>query len=76
MEMEFLHEILFLKAYYWAMLGKYAFTVQDRIDWTDQARRIFDHLCIPQDIYCNPDPSAQLPTERPVTGSDVSTAIA
>lgn len=53
MEMEFLQEIRFLKAYYWATLGKYAFTEQDRVEWTTQARRLFDEMCIPQDIYCN-----------------------
>ncbi|KAI9271789.1 hypothetical protein BDA99DRAFT_500982 [Phascolomyces articulosus] len=56
-EMHFIQEIRFLKAYYWANLGKYAFTPSDRIEWTDRARTDLDQLNIPAHIYCNPDPA-------------------
>ncbi|KAI8148161.1 hypothetical protein BJV82DRAFT_594826 [Fennellomyces sp. T-0311] len=56
-EMHFIQEIRFLKAYYWANLGKYAFTPSDRIEWTDRARADLDSLEIPAHIYCNPDPA-------------------
>lgn len=54
--MHFIQEITFLKAYYWANLGKYAFTPADRIAWTERARTDFDQLEIPSHTYCNPDP--------------------
>ncbi|KAI9311398.1 hypothetical protein BX666DRAFT_2032142 [Dichotomocladium elegans] len=56
-EMHFIQEITFLKAYYWANLGKYAFTPADRIEWTERARIDLDRLEIPSHVYCNPDPS-------------------
>ncbi|KAI8049370.1 hypothetical protein BDF21DRAFT_404688 [Thamnidium elegans] len=55
-EMRFIQEIRFLKAYYWANLGKFAFTPEDRIEWTERAIKDFDILGIPADTYCNPDP--------------------
>ncbi|KAL9542771.1 hypothetical protein PS6_009636 [Mucor atramentarius] len=55
-EMHFIQEIRFLKAYYWANLGKFAFTPEDRIEWTQRAKKDFDLLGIPSDTYCNPDP--------------------
>lgn len=55
-EMHFIHEIKFLKAYYWANLGKFAFTPEDRINWTERATKDLDLLGIPADTYCNPDP--------------------
>jgi hypothetical protein len=54
--MHFIQEIRFLKAYYWANLGKFAFTPEDRIEWTDRAKKDFDVLGISSDTYCNPDP--------------------
>ncbi|GAN05696.1 hypothetical protein MAM1_0099c05170 [Mucor ambiguus] len=57
LEMRFIQEIRFLKAYYWAMLGKYAFTPADRIEWTHRARADFVDLKIPYHVYCNPDPA-------------------
>ncbi|KAG0191251.1 hypothetical protein DFQ28_000646 [Apophysomyces sp. BC1034] len=56
-EMHFIQEIRFLKAYYWAMLGKYAFTPADRIDWTERAKADLENLQIPSHMYCNPDPA-------------------
>lgn len=55
--MRFIQEIRFLKAYYWAKLGKFAFTPEDRIEWTERAVKDFDLLGIPADTYCNPDPA-------------------
>ncbi|KAI9268753.1 hypothetical protein BY458DRAFT_436773 [Sporodiniella umbellata] len=55
-EMHFIHEIKFLKAFYWANLGKFAFTAEDRINWTKRASADLDLLGIPADTYCNPDP--------------------
>ncbi|KAI9469638.1 MAG: hypothetical protein EXX96DRAFT_586924 [Benjaminiella poitrasii] len=55
-EMHFIQEIRFLKAYYWANLGKFAFTPEDRVEWTERAKRDFEWLGIPADTYCNPDP--------------------
>lgn len=54
--MQFIQEIRFLKAYYWANLGKFAFTPEDRIEWTKRAIKDFEILGIPADTYCNPDP--------------------
>jgi hypothetical protein len=54
--MHFIQEIRFLKAYYWAHLGKFAFTPEDRIEWTKRAKTDFDILGIPSDTYCNQDP--------------------
>lgn len=54
--MHFIHEIKFLKAFYWANLGKFAFTPEDRISWTERAANDFDLLGIPADTYCNPEP--------------------
>lgn len=56
-EMHFIHEIRFLKAYYWANLGKFAFTPEDRLEWTGRAIKDFNMLGVPVDIYCNPDPA-------------------
>ncbi|KAI9269939.1 hypothetical protein BY458DRAFT_510336 [Sporodiniella umbellata] len=56
MEMQFIQEIRFLKAFYWANLGKYAFTPQDRSEWTERARKDLAVLKIAPHIYCNPDP--------------------
>ncbi|KAI8375100.1 hypothetical protein EDC96DRAFT_497898 [Choanephora cucurbitarum] len=55
-EMHFIQEIKFLKAYYWANLGKFAFTPEDRVEWTERAKRDFESLGIPVDTYCNPNP--------------------
>jgi hypothetical protein len=55
--MHFIQEIRFLKAYYWANLGKFAFTPEDRIEWTERAKKDFEALGIPADTYCNPDPA-------------------
>ncbi|CAO3591042.1 unnamed protein product [Absidia cylindrospora] len=55
-EMHFIQEIRFLKAYYWACMGKYAFTPRDRIDWTERAKTDLDALDIPSAAYINPDP--------------------
>jgi hypothetical protein len=55
--MHFIQEIRFLKAYYWANLGKFAFTPEDRIEWTERAKKDFELLGIPADTYCNPDPA-------------------
>ncbi|KAI8639281.1 hypothetical protein BD408DRAFT_350303 [Parasitella parasitica] len=57
LEMRFIQEIRFLKAYYWAMLGKYAFTPTDRVEWTQRAKSDFNDLKIPAHVYCNPDPA-------------------
>ncbi|KAI8067021.1 uncharacterized protein B0P05DRAFT_621206 [Gilbertella persicaria] len=57
LEMRFIQEIRFLKAFYWANLGKYAFTPADRIEWTHRARVDFEDLKIPSHVYCNPDPA-------------------
>ena len=51
-----MHEIKFLKAFYCAVLGKYAFTEEERIDWTNKAKDELDRLGIPSKEYCNPDP--------------------
>ncbi|ORX45471.1 hypothetical protein DM01DRAFT_1311751 [Hesseltinella vesiculosa] len=56
-EMHFIQEIRFLKAYYWACMGKYAFTPKDRIDWTVRAKNDLDILNIPTTRYLNPDPT-------------------
>jgi hypothetical protein len=70
MEMRFIQEIRFLKAYYWANLGKYAFTPADRIEWTNNAKADFDELQIPAHVYCNPVPevsySRDIPTDNNV----------
>ncbi|KAI8083598.1 hypothetical protein BDF21DRAFT_337121 [Thamnidium elegans] len=57
LEMRFIQEIRFLKSFYWANLGKYAFTPADRIEWTQRAKADFDDLKIPSHVYCNPDPA-------------------
>lgn len=54
--MHFIQEIKFLKAYYWAQLGKFAFTPEDRIAWTNRAAKDLNLLGIPSDTYCNQDP--------------------
>lgn len=56
-EMNFIQEIKFLKAYYWANLGKFAFTPEDRIEWTQRAQKDLELLGISVDTYCNPDPA-------------------
>lgn len=56
--MHFIQEIRFLKAYYWAHLGKFAFTPEDRIEWTKRAAADFEVLGISSDIYCNQDPGS------------------
>ncbi|KAI9311724.1 hypothetical protein BX666DRAFT_1994979 [Dichotomocladium elegans] len=61
-EMHNIKEITFLKGYYMANLGKFAFTPDERKKWTESARAEFDLLDIPTHIYCNPDPAAPLPT--------------
>ncbi|KAI8073297.1 hypothetical protein BC940DRAFT_343964 [Gongronella butleri] len=55
-EMKFIHEIRFLKAYYCSILGKYAFSPIDRVEWTDIARKELEMININADVYCNPDP--------------------
>ncbi|KAI9496217.1 hypothetical protein BDB00DRAFT_953131 [Zychaea mexicana] len=73
-EMHFMHEIRFLKAFYCSVLGKYAFTAEERTDWTNQAKEAFVQLGIPHAEYCNPDPSLpartammrSLPSTQPV----------
>ncbi|KAI9309138.1 hypothetical protein BJ944DRAFT_194658 [Cunninghamella echinulata] len=64
-EMHFIHEIRFLKAYYWACMGKYAFTPKDRIDWTRRAEQDLEDLNIPPKIYINPDPANSYTHEKP-----------
>jgi hypothetical protein len=59
--MHFIQEIRFLKAYYWACMGKYAFTPRDRIDWTERAKADLDALSIPSTPYINPDPAKFYP---------------
>lgn len=65
--MHFIQEIRFLKAYYWSNLGRYAFSIEDRIEWTERAKRDFDILHIPSEVYCVTDPecstSRSLPPE-------------
>lgn len=53
--MHYMQEIKFLKAYYWASLGRYAFTVEDRTAWTLEANQYFRELEIPAEEYCNPN---------------------
>ncbi|KAI8376559.1 uncharacterized protein BYT42DRAFT_575048 [Radiomyces spectabilis] len=55
-EMHFIQEIRFLRAYYWAILGKYAFMPSERIEWTNRAKADLEALEIPSHVYCNPDP--------------------
>ncbi|ORX50236.1 hypothetical protein DM01DRAFT_1409225 [Hesseltinella vesiculosa] len=55
-EMKFIHEIRFLKAYYCSILGKYAFSPKDRIEWTEIAKTEFERINIASAVYCNPDP--------------------
>lgn len=55
-EMHFIQEIRFLKAFYWANLGKFAFTPEDRNEWTERAKKDFEVLGIAPYTYCNPDP--------------------
>ena len=52
-----MNESKFLKAFYCAVLGKYAFTEEERVDWTNQSKDELDRLGIPSTEYCNPDPS-------------------
>ena len=54
--MSFIQEIRFLKAYYWANLGKFAFTPEDRVEWTDRSKKDLEILGISADTYCNPSP--------------------
>ncbi|KAI9478765.1 MAG: hypothetical protein EXX96DRAFT_572195 [Benjaminiella poitrasii] len=65
LEMRFIQEIRFLKAYYWANLGKYAFTPANRIEWTQRAKADLEDLKIPSDIYCNPDPANSYSRDTP-----------
>ncbi|KAG1463152.1 hypothetical protein G6F56_005350 [Rhizopus delemar] len=65
MEMQFIQEIRFLKAFYWANLGKYAFTPDDRFEWTFRAKKDFETLKITPHIYCNPDPKNLYSRGRP-----------
>ncbi|KAI8331150.1 hypothetical protein BC941DRAFT_439130 [Chlamydoabsidia padenii] len=55
-EMKYVNEIKFLKAYYCSILGKYAFTPADRIEWTEKATLDLDSLGIPAQVYSNSDP--------------------
>lgn len=85
--MHFIQEIRFLKAYYWANLGKFAFTPEDRVEWTERAKKDFETLGIPADTYCNPDPgniyyrgyqadlgTSQIKTDR--TDTNISVTLA
>ncbi|KAI8994507.1 hypothetical protein BDB01DRAFT_840989 [Pilobolus umbonatus] len=63
--MHLTQEIKFLKAFYWANLGKYAFTPSDRIAWTENARKDLDDLNIPAHVYCNPDPVTMYSRDTP-----------
>ncbi|KAI9250715.1 hypothetical protein BY458DRAFT_536237 [Sporodiniella umbellata] len=65
LEMRFIQEIRFLKAFYWANLGKYAFTPVDRLEWTRRAQKDFESLKIASHIYCNPDPKNLYSRSRP-----------
>ncbi|CEG62750.1 hypothetical protein RMATCC62417_00028 [Rhizopus microsporus] len=65
LEMRFIQEIRFLKAFYWANLGKYAFTPADRFEWTKRAQKDFESLKIASHIYCNPDPANLYSRGRP-----------
>jgi hypothetical protein len=55
-EMKFINEIKFLKAYYYSILGKYAFTPADRMEWTEKAILDLHSLGIPYQRYVNSDP--------------------
>ncbi|ORZ21135.1 hypothetical protein BCR42DRAFT_345789 [Absidia repens] len=55
-EMKFINEIKFLKAYYCSILGKYAFTPVDRMEWTEKAALDLDSMGISIEAYCNGDP--------------------
>ncbi|KAI7901853.1 uncharacterized protein BX663DRAFT_512624 [Cokeromyces recurvatus] len=65
LEMRFIQEIRFLKAYYWANLGKYAFMPADRIEWTERAKADLEVLKIPSHVYCNPDPANSYSRDAP-----------
>ncbi|KAG1471599.1 hypothetical protein G6F56_002035 [Rhizopus delemar] len=65
LEMRFIQEIRFLKAFYWANLGKYAFTPADRLEWTRRSQKDFESLKIASHIYCNPDPKNLYSRSRP-----------
>ncbi|KAI9319815.1 hypothetical protein BX666DRAFT_1853406 [Dichotomocladium elegans] len=57
LDMPYIHEFKFLKAYFMARLGRFAYSSEDRHTWTSEARKYFDDLCIPANEYCNPNPS-------------------
>ncbi|CDH51330.1 hypothetical protein RO3G_09281 [Lichtheimia corymbifera JMRC:FSU:9682] len=51
-------EIPFLRGYYLSKLGRFAFTMDDRIAWTREAEKLFREVNIPPQFYCNPNPIA------------------
>lgn len=53
-----LQEIPFLRGYYLSKLGRFAFTMEDRIAWTNEAEKLFRQANIPAQFYCNPNPTA------------------
>lgn len=53
-----MHEIPFLRGYYLSKLGRFAFTMDDRIAWTREAEKLFREVNIPAQFYCNPNPTA------------------
>ncbi|KAF7728389.1 hypothetical protein EC973_006197 [Apophysomyces ossiformis] len=71
LEMHFIQEIRFLKAYYWANLGKYAFSAEDRREWTERAKRDFDILNIPSHVYC----MAEVANESPSSLTDLYSIV-
>lgn len=50
-------EIPFLRGYYLSKLGRFAFTMEDRIAWTREAEKLFREVNIPPQFYCNPNPT-------------------
>ncbi|KAL1916785.1 uncharacterized protein VTP21DRAFT_5489 [Calcarisporiella thermophila] len=51
-EMDTSHEIFFLKAYYFAKLGRYTTSQSEREEWTARAKTEFERLGIDSNIYC------------------------
>ncbi|KAI8343565.1 hypothetical protein BC941DRAFT_411733 [Chlamydoabsidia padenii] len=64
-EMKFINEIKFLKAYYYSILGKYAFTPADRMEWTGKAILDLHSLGVPYERYVNNDPQHYYTVGKP-----------
>ncbi|RUS17434.1 hypothetical protein BC937DRAFT_89983 [Endogone sp. FLAS-F59071] len=75
MEMEFIHEIRFLKAYYWAKLGRYAFQAADRSEWTGHARAELAALGIPHEVYCGVSTPVTAAAVERVEGAGIGPAL-